>query len=194
VVVTHVARFEPQKRQELTYETVARLRETTGKDVHVLFVGRGEERKAELERRAERDGATWAHFLGVRADVPAILGLSDLAVLPSSAEALPMVMIEAMAAGVPQVATDVGDVGVVLRRSGAGLVVPRDDADALHDACARVLTEPDLGAQLGQAGLVGAEDFDCEHMLDRYSALFDAALDGRPPHTAGLDGSLASSE
>jgi glycosyltransferase involved in cell wall biosynthesis len=190
LVVTHVARFEPQKRQDLTYETVARLRESTGKDVHVLFVGRGEERKEDLERRADQDGATWAHFLGVRPDVPALLGLTDLAVLPSSAEALPMVMIEAMAAGVPQVATDVGDVGTVLRGSDAGIVVPPDDADALHDACRRVLTDPELAAKLGRAGLAGAEDFDCDHMVDRYSALFDAAVAGRPPASAGVPATL----
>ena len=185
-VIAHVARFEPQKRQRLTYETVARLRERTGHDLHVLFVGRGDDLKADLERQAARDGASWAHFLGVRDDVAALLGMADLAVLPSSAEALPMVMIEAMAAGTAQVATDVGDVGEVLRRTGAGLVVAPEDIAGFEDACLRALTEPGLADRLAQAGLDASSEFGCDLMVDRYSALFDAALHRHAPVSTGL--------
>ena len=186
VVIAHVARFEAQKRQRLTYDTVARLRASTGKDLHVLFVGRGDALKADLERTAEADGADWAHFLGVRDDVPALLGAADLAVLPSSAEALPMVMIEAMATGTAQVATDVGDVGEVLRRTGAGLVVSPDDLSGFEAACLRVLSEPELAERLGRAGLDASGEFGCDLMVERYSGLFDAALAGRAPASTGL--------
>ena len=59
-------------------------------------------------------GADWALFLGVRDDVPELLGLADLMILPSLADAMPMTVLEALAIGVPVVATDVGDVASVL--------------------------------------------------------------------------------
>jgi glycosyltransferase involved in cell wall biosynthesis len=177
-VVVHVARFMPQKRQELTYATMRAVRERSG-DLQLLFVGDGPGR-AVLERRAREDGADWVSFLGIRHDVPALLGLADLAVLPSSAEALPMVVLEALGAGVPQVVTDVGDLPAVLARGG-GLVVSKDDPGAFEDACAQILRDPELAARLRREALARAEELDTGPMTDRYSKLFDAVLAGGPP-------------
>jgi glycosyltransferase involved in cell wall biosynthesis len=185
-LVVHVARFEVQKRQALTYDTVKALREELG-DVHVAFVGgHGSGLKEELEARIAQDGSTWAHVLGIRRDVPALLALADLAVLPSSAEALPMAVIEAMAMGVPQVATDVGEVGGVLRENGAGLVVDRDDLDGFREACRRALADRELAAELHEGALRGARHFDAREMIDRYTRLFAAAAAGRPPASADV--------
>jgi glycosyltransferase involved in cell wall biosynthesis len=173
-VVIQVGRFLESKRQAWTYRAVARLREELG-DVHVLFPGVGSMRE-ELERQARDDGASWAHFLGTRRDVPALLALSDLAVLPSAAEALPMVMIEAMALGVPQVATDAGDVGRVLRESGAGIVVDVDDEDGYLAACREVLADATVAARFRRAAPAAAERFAVEVMAARYDELFDAAI------------------
>jgi glycosyltransferase involved in cell wall biosynthesis len=184
-VVIHVARFEPQKRQAVTYETVRALRDELGEDVHVLFAGYGYEHKDALEERVRAAGdAAWVHFLGPRDDVAALLALADLAVLPSSAEALPMVVIEAMAVGVPQVATDVGDVAAVLRATGAGLVVDADDLGAFRAACRSVLTDAGVAARLREQALARADEFDAGVMVDRYSRLFDAAIAGAPAATA----------
>lgn len=177
-VVVHVARFMPQKRQELTYATMRAVRERSG-DLQLLFVGDGPGR-AVLERRAREEGADWVSFLGIRHDVPALLGLADLAVLPSSAEALPMVVLEALGAGVPQVVTDAGDLPAVLARGG-GLVVSKDDPGAFEDACAQILRDPALAARLRREALARAEELDTGPMTDRYSKLFDAVLAGGPP-------------
>ena len=182
-VVVHVARFHALKRQGWTYEMARRLRPELG-DLHVVFVGDRLELGIELERRAQAEGADWAHVLGVRDDVADVVAASDLAVLPSSAEALPMAMIETMALGVPQVVTDVGDMGEVLRRAGAGEVVGFDDLDGFTTACRRLLADPDRAAALGHRGCVAAEGFSAATMVDRYAALFDAALAGRPPALA----------
>jgi glycosyltransferase involved in cell wall biosynthesis len=173
-VVIQVGRFLEQKRQAWTYRTVARLRDELG-DVHVVFAGVGATLE-QLERQARDDGASWAHFLGTRGDVPALLALSDLAVLPSAAEALPMVMIEAMALGVPQVATDAGDVGRVLRESGAGIVVGVDDEDGYLAACREVLADATVAARFRRAAPAAAERFAVESMAARYDELFDAAI------------------
>lgn len=167
-LIVHVARFTPQKRQELTLEATARLREELG-DVRVLFAGSG----PELERvRAAARGADWALFLGRQDNIPALLAMADLAVLPSSAEAMPMSVLEAIAVGTPLVATAVGDVPRVLEQTGAGLVVPVDDVAALVRACRDVLADPALRRELAAAAGCAREEVDAATMVDRYAALF----------------------
>lgn len=178
-VVVHVARFEPQKNQRATIDAVAALRAELG-DVRVLFLGDGGERP-ELERYAERIGAhDWALFLGVRSDVPALLRLADLAVLPSFGEGLPVALVEGIAAGVPTVATDVGDVRWVLETTGAGLCVPPRSQAAFEAACRDVLTDVALRERLADRARA-SRDFDASTMVDRYEVLFEAAIEGRQP-------------
>jgi glycosyltransferase involved in cell wall biosynthesis len=176
-VVLHVARFASPKRQETTLRAVARLRERFG-DVRVVFAGDGDT-EAEVRREAARLGAEWASFLGSRDDVPALLRAADLAVLPSSAEGLPMSLIEAMAVGTPVVATDVGDVRRLLETTGGGLCVPAGDDEAFVAACGRVLGDAGLRERLRQAGLAGAADFDSARMVQRYGDLFEVAIASR---------------
>ncbi len=176
-VIVQVGRFEPLKRQRWTLETAATLREE-GRDVHVLLVGDGSER-AVLEGEASEHGWDWVHFTGIRDDVPRLLALADLAVLPSSTEALPMAMIEAMALGVPLVTTDVGDMGTVLGEADAGLCVPVDDQAGFTRACATLLDDPERATAMGERGRDAAVRFDATTMVERYSTLFDAALAGR---------------
>jgi glycosyltransferase involved in cell wall biosynthesis len=182
-VVVHVARFYPMKRQFWTLEAVRRLREELG-DVHAVFVGKGPDLEAFRERVSSAGAEGWAHVLGVRDDVPAVLSLADLAVLPSSTEALPMTMIETMAVGVPQVTTEVGELGPTLREADAGLTVPVEDIDAFHVACRAVLSDPDLHARLRDGALAAVDEFDATRMVDRYAALFEAAISGRPRELA----------
>lgn len=176
-VIVQVGRFEPLKRQRWTLEAGAALR-AAGHDVHVLLVGDGSER-ATLEGEAAERGWDWAHFTGIRADVARVVSLADVAVLPSSTEALPMAMIEAMALGVPLVTTDVGDMGTVLGEAGAGLCVPVGDHEAFVRACGALLSDRERAAAMGERGRAAAAQFDATTMVDRYSALFDAALAGR---------------
>jgi len=185
-LVMHVARFTSPKCQDATLRVVARLRERFG-DVRAVFVGAGETEEAVRERAAEME-ADWATFLGSRDDVPALLRSADLAVLPSTAEGLPMSLIESMAVGTPVVATDVGDVGWLLDACGGGLCVPAGDEDAFASACARVLGEPGLRERLRAEGLTRVGDFDADRMAQRYSRLFEAAIGSQP--VADLPGAL----
>jgi glycosyltransferase involved in cell wall biosynthesis len=177
-LIVHAARFTPPKGQPVTLRAVSRLRETDG-DVRVLFAGTGPEEET-VRRQAAAMGADWATFLGSRDDVPALLRAADLAVLPSTAEGLPMSLIEAMALGTPVVATDVGDVRWLLDSTGGGLCVPRSDEDAFVAACARVLGEPGLRERLREEGLAKVGDFDADRMAARYSRLLEAAIVSAP--------------
>lgn len=177
-LIVHAARFTPPKGQPITLRAVARLRERLG-DVRVLFAGSGPEEE-KIKRQADELGAEWAGFLGSRDDVPALLRAADLAVLPSTAEGLPMSLIEAMAVGTPVVATDVGDVRWLLDVSGGGLCVAAGDEDGFVEACARVLGDEGLRGRLAAAGSAGVGDFDAPRMAQRYADVFEAAIASRP--------------
>ncbi len=178
LLVAHVGRLTPEKNQVATVEAVAALRARLG-EIHVVFVGDGDD--ASAPARARELGAGWAHFLGARSDVPALLALADLAVLPSVVETLPMAALEAMAAGVPQVVADVGDLGTLMRESGAGISVPPGDTAALTAACAVLLGEPGERARLADRARTAAPRWDVAVMVAGYVEVLAAAAERRPP-------------
>lgn len=186
-VVLHIAQFRPEKNQAATLEAVARLREQLG-EVHAVFVGVGKKIKEPLEAQAREHGATWAHFLGMRDDVPALLALADLVVLPSTSDTMPLSLLEAICLGVPVVASAVGDVPAMIDESGAGLHVPPGDVGAFTEACRRVLADPDLHARLSAAGLEASRRFDSGAMVERYEALLSEAAGGGSPGGNGRGG------
>jgi len=183
-VVVHVARLQPVKNQRATLDMVMRLNDEIG-PVHAVFVGDGRDR-AELERQAGVLGSSWAHFLGRRSDVPALIALADLVVLPSMAEAMPMSIIEAIVVGVPVVATDVGDVRRVLTATGAGICVPAGDPEAFYAACKQVLTDAALRRELTANARAARPLFDARTMVERYATLFAAATTGLPAASLSL--------
>lgn len=171
--------FRPEKNQLGALRAFELVREKVG-DAHLVFVGDGPTR-ASIEREAgSSDGAI--HFLGLREDVPALLSLADAMLLPSLSDAMPMTVLEAMALGVPVLASDVGGVRGMLGE--AGLCVPPGDAEALAGAWLRVLTDTELRADLGEAGALRARRFDASLMVRRYAALLEGAYAGEPPGLA----------
>jgi glycosyltransferase involved in cell wall biosynthesis len=181
-VIVQIARFSPQKGQAVTLAATAALRERLG-DVRLLFVGVGDEEPRVRAEAAALGADDWVHFLGRREDVPALFALSDLAVLPSTGEGLPMSLIEAIAVGTPVVATDVGDVGWLLERTGGGVSVPPGDDEQFERACERVLGDPAVHESLVAAGAAGVGEFDAKLMSERYEFVFDAAIAGAPVPT-----------
>lgn len=171
--------FRPEKNQSGALRAFERVRARHG-DAQLAFVGDGPTR-AEVEREAAGDDAI--HFLGMREDVPAVLSLADLMILPSLSDAMPMTVLEAMALGVPVVASDVGEVRGALGEE-AGLCVPAGDPAALAEAWARLLSEQGLRERLGRGGIVRAREFDAALMARRYEALLEAACEGEPPQAA----------
>jgi glycosyltransferase involved in cell wall biosynthesis len=178
-VLIHVGRFEPFKGQPAALRAVARLREAHG-DVRLRFVGDGPEEEA-VRAEARAAGVDWVTFLGQRDDVPGLLRLADLCVLPSTGEGLPMALIEAEAVGTPVIATDAGDVGWLLEQTGGGICVAREDGDAFYEACSRALRDSGLRDELADSGVRGVRaGFDAPRMTRRYEEVFEAALRSAP--------------
>lgn len=141
-------------------------------DARLLVAGEGELRAA-LERRADALGvAGRVRFLGVRADVPRLLAASDLFVLASRWEGNPLVVMEAMAAGLPVVATAVGCVPDLLSED-AGRRVPAGDATAMAAAMHELAADASLRHALGSNGhAVARARFDTSTMARAYGELF----------------------
>lgn len=173
-VVMQVGVFREEKNQVGALEALAGVR-AAGLDAHLVFIGDGPTKDA-VEQRAEALGAgEWAHFLGRRSDVPALLPLADVLVQPSLADAMPLTVMEAMAIGVPVVASEVGDVPSMLE-DRAGLLVPPGDQAALEAALTGLLTDPARRAELGAAGEEIAAGQDSATMVRSYEDLFDSAV------------------
>ncbi len=141
-----------------------------------LLVGDGPERSTIEGSIAANGLGHVVELLGQREDVPLLLDRSDLAVLPSYTEGLPNAVLEAMAHGLPVVATDVGGVGELIG-DDCGLVVAPRQATALADALARLILDPILRTEQGTAGRRRAEaDFGVRTMRDSTLAVFRALM------------------
>jgi L-malate glycosyltransferase len=146
-------------------------------DAVALLVGDGPERAA-LEALARDLGvAERVRFLGTRTDVPALLAISDLLVHPSTEEGFCNAILEAMAAGRPVVATDVGGNREAVVDGETGLLVPSRDARPLAGAIASMLERPDLAKRMGIAARQRvAATFDRSMMVRRYEDVYDGLL------------------
>jgi glycosyltransferase involved in cell wall biosynthesis len=166
-VVGALARFSPGKRLDLLVRALPELPGVTA-----VLVGDGPERAA-LERLALELGVgDRVVFAGWRADARALLATFDALVVPSDYESLPLVILEAMFAGVPVVATDVGSVSEAVLDGETGRTVPVDDAGALAEALRGVL-EPGAAQTLGErAREVARERFAVERMVRDYDRLY----------------------
>ena len=143
-------------------------------EIEVVLVGDGPAR-AEVERMARRLGvADRLHVTGFlpHAQVPTILGSAELLVLPSMYEELGTVLIEALHAGVPVVASRVGGIPEVVEDGVTGLLVPPSDAAALARAIDTVLGDPELAARMGAHALDRARGYELEQVAADVHALY----------------------
>src|SRR5439155_8851524 len=148
-VISTVGRLTAIKNHTLLLDAARRVVASTP-DALFLIAGDGE-RRGDLERYAASLGlADRVRFLGWRRDLTTIYGATDVFVLTSRNEGTPVALIEAMAAGVPGVATNVGGVADVLEDPRLGTIVPPDDAEALAAAINRRLSPRALRGEQGR--------------------------------------------
>ncbi|HEY7453293.1 MAG TPA: glycosyltransferase family 4 protein, partial [Thermoleophilaceae bacterium] len=142
----------------------------------VAIAGDGPDRGA-LEERARAAGVDQAvRFLGETAGPMALLHGADLFVSASWAESFPYNVLEAMAAGLPVVATDVGGTAEAVEHERTGLVVPARDPDALSGAIAALIADPAQGTRFGKAGRQRVEErFGLERMIEGTLAVYRRA-------------------
>jgi glycosyltransferase involved in cell wall biosynthesis len=145
--------------------------------VTFLFAGRGE-LEPEIKRQASELGIQeHVRFLGFRNDIPRLLSLLDLFVLPSLSEGLSIAILEAMAAGIPVVATEVGGNPELILNGETGYLVPPMNPSALSIQVAAVLEDDRLRVRLGQASQRRVKDrFSLATMVKQYEQLYRECL------------------
>jgi glycosyltransferase involved in cell wall biosynthesis len=175
-LLVSVGNLYPVKGQRHLVDALAILAERHA-GVHVAIAGRGDMQASLCERARELGVADRLHLLGLRGDVGAVLGAADVFVLPSLSEGLPLALLEAMFAGCPIVASDVGEIGATLARGEAGVLVPPGDAAALAVALDGLLSDRDRARELGErAARRAAAEYDLSHMVRRYADTYRDVL------------------
>ena len=148
-----VGRLTPRKGHRLLLEALARIsRERPGLSWRLVIVGEGEDEEALRRLAGELGLARRITWLGQRPDAPGLMAALDVFVLPSTVEAMPLTILEAMAAGVPVVATSIFGVPEIVFEGESGLLVPPGDALALARALTVLLENPELRRRFGEAG------------------------------------------
>jgi glycosyltransferase involved in cell wall biosynthesis len=175
-VIAIVGRLVPIKNHDLLLEAVAEL-ERRGREFVLAIVGGGPE-EARLRRRVGELGlAARVRFVGWRSDLDRVYGGSDIVALTSVNEGTPVCLIEALAAGRPVVATDVGGVRDVLDGGRLGTIVPPGDPLGFADALDELLADAERRRALGRAGSVAVRStYGIDRLLDSVSRLYDRLL------------------
>jgi sugar transferase (PEP-CTERM/EpsH1 system associated) len=155
---------------------LAQLRPTQAPRLRLVMVGDGplHAECLQLLRAAGLEDAAW--LPGARNDIPDILRALDVFVLPSQAEGISNTILEAMASGLPVIATAVGGNPELVAEGQTGLLPPAQDAEALAAAMCQYLDDPQMMARHAQAGLHRVRDsFSLQKMLGNYAAIYQQA-------------------
>jgi len=143
----------------------------------LLIIGDGTTRPQLEQLTTELELGETVRFLGTRSDVPELLSCIDIAVLSSREEGLPLSILEAMAAGKPVIATDVGGISTVVRPCETGLLVPAGDSKAMASALLTLFANPDSANQMGRTGRrLIEQNYDLKETLSQYISLYEAAV------------------
>ena len=129
-----------------------------------------------LSRRLRIGLSDNVFLTGFRDDIPRVLAASDIFALPSFREGTPRVILEAMASGLPVVATDIAGIPEQVKDGESGYLIPTGTPSALTDRLNELLSNPDLRKQMGEKGYERAERFSVETMLKELDSLYREAL------------------
>jgi len=175
-MVGFVGRLSPEKGIDYLLRAVGNLVKE-GFDLCALIVGDGEQAEALKAEARTLQIADRVIFTGNRSDTPMLYAAMDVFVLPSLQEAFPMVILEAMACGVPVVATRVGDVAEIIDSGKTGLLVEMRDAMALQVAIKEVLTHQDKAECMSAAARTRTEkNFSSAAMAGQYYSMYERIM------------------
>lgn len=177
-LILQVARLDSLKDHVTAVRTMARLVQRR-REARLFLVGEGPMRPV-IEGLIARHGLGHSvRLLGLRRDVPRLLSAADLFLLTSISEGIPLTLIEAMAAGLPVVATGVSGVPEVVEDGVPGALAPAGDGAALAEKIGELIEQPYLGEQMGRRGRDRAVAlFSQEQMHGRYAQLYQELLGG----------------
>jgi glycosyltransferase involved in cell wall biosynthesis len=182
-VICFIGSIEPRKGLMILVRAAELLKEM--KDIYFFVVGDAQDKylgyKAEILRFIEeKDLCDKFYFLGSRSDIPEILTASDILCHPALIEVFGRVVIEAMAAGLPVVATEVGEIREIVEDGKTGLLVPPEDPFALARALERLIIDKEARKRMGIAGRERVKrNYDIKLHAARVSEVYKSLLSGK---------------
>lgn len=178
VVIGTVANLRTQKGYPVLLAAAA---EVVAKAPQALFlaVGQGPLEDEVRERRDQLGLGQRFRLLGYREDVPHVLSACDVFVLASLNEGFPVALMEALAAGLPLVATAVGGIPDAVTDGVEGFLVPPSRPDLLAERLLRLVTDAELRAQLGEAARATGQQFDIGVAVRRLEQVYDQVAQRR---------------
>lgn len=154
-VITCISRLRPRKGHKYLFDALASI-ESELDDVEVWIVGDGEMRE-ELVKQVQELKLNNVTFLGERKDIPTLLSLSDIFVLPTTSDTLPISIIEAMFAEKPILTTNIGGIPEIIANHHTGLLVESGDSKQLAESLSLLLSDATLREALAQNARTFAE-------------------------------------
>jgi len=181
-VLLHVSNFRPLKRVEDTVGILASVRQQLpGMNVSLRLVGDGPERERIHGLVRALDLGEHVHFDGEQVDLPGVYRDSDVFLLPSVTESFGLAALEALACGVPVVASNVGGIPEVVTDGEVGLLAPVGDVAQMAAHVVRLLTDDAFHAGAARAARQRVlTHFALDPMVTRYEALYRRLVSGPP--------------
>jgi glycosyltransferase involved in cell wall biosynthesis len=155
--IVTVANLRPEKGHDVLVDAAPQIL-AAHPDAEFLIAGSGPRASQIAARAAARGVSDRFHFLGECSDIPQLLAESDIFALPSRSEGLPNAVMEAMAAGLPVVATRVGGIPELIASGVTGTIVPPGDSRAMASAVVDLMNDPDRAATLGEHARLRAQN------------------------------------
>ncbi len=174
--IVHASNFRPVKTVEAVIDVFHRIHDAIPSNL--LLIGEGPE-LARAHVLVEAAGLrSSVFFLGIQDAIEDLLPGTDLLLLPSDHESFGLIALEAMAAGVPVIATNRGGTTEVIRSGEDGYLSDPRDVDGMAEWACELLRDPDRWTAVSRAARARAEQFDQERIVDAYLAYYRAVLDG----------------
>jgi N-acetyl-alpha-D-glucosaminyl L-malate synthase BshA len=171
VTLMHISNFRPLKRLGDVVRIFERVQRRL--DARLMLVGDGPDYGRTRDLVAELGLADRVHFVGVVDEVAPLLAAADLLLLPSETESFGLVALEAMASGVPVVASRVGGLPEVVEHGVSGYLAPVGDVEAMADDSLRILSDCEVRKRFGEAARERAVRlFDWHNVVPRYEEIY----------------------
>lgn len=181
-MVLHVSNFRPVKRIRDVVRTFARVQKEVPS--RLVFVGDGPERPAAAEEARELGITDRVVFLGKQDSVAEIMACADLLLLPSQNESFGLVALEAMASGVPVVASRAGGLPEVVDHGETGFLAPVGDVEAMADGAAQILRDAATWRRFSERSRQSAlERYGVDIIIPQYERYYERIVRGTPADT-----------
>jgi N-acetyl-alpha-D-glucosaminyl L-malate synthase BshA len=179
-LLVHLSNFRPVKRIQDVVQVFARVAKAM--PARLMLIGDGPDRSVAEYLARENNVQDRIHFVGKQDNVHELLPLADLMLMPSEMESFGLAALEAMACGVPTIATRVGGVPELIQHGHNGLLFPVGDVDAMSTAAISLLSDQHRLEAMAKAGRKTAQDHFCSsRVIPLYEDYYDRVVTRTEP-------------